>query len=43
MEFQFCSLTIEERYPRAVDIEASSIDELRLENGHHTIKSCTVE
>tara|TARA_B110001452_G_scaffold32449_1_gene25327 strand:+ start:2212 stop:5526 length:3315 start_codon:yes stop_codon:yes gene_type:complete len=43
MEFQFCSLTIEERYPRAVDMDASSLDELRLENGHRTVKTCTVE
>ena len=43
MEFQFCSLTIEERYPRAVDTDASSLDELFLENGHRTVKTCTVD
>ena len=43
MEFQFCSLTIEERYPRAVDTEQSALEELRTENGHRTVKTCTVE
>ena len=43
MEFQFCSLTIEERYPRAVDTEQSSLEELRMENGHRVVKTCTVE
>lgn len=43
MEFQFCSLSIEERYPRAVDTEQSALEELRTENGHRTVKTCTVE
>ena len=42
MEFQFCSLTIEERYPRAVDPE-STLDELRLENGHRVVTTCTID
>lgn len=42
MEFQFCSINIEERYPRAVD-PVSEIEELRCENGHQTVKTCSVE
>lgn len=42
MEFQFCSVTIEERYPRAVDPD-SDIRELYEENGHLTVKTCSVE